>query len=43
VSLVYYSDWPDIQALRRVITEVIVIALKLSPGPKGLIEKPQRP
>ncbi len=43
VRLVYYSDWKDIQALRRLITEVIVIALKLSWGPKGLIEKTLRP
>jgi hypothetical protein len=40
VSLVYYSEWQDIRALmRRVITEVIVIALELSSDPKGLSEK----
>jgi hypothetical protein len=35
VHPLYYSDWQDIRALRRVITEVIVIALKLSWSPKG--------
>ena len=39
VSLVYYSEWQDIQVLRRVITGAIVIALKLSLGPKGLTER----
>ena len=39
VSLVYYSEWQDIQVLRRVITDVVVIALKLSLGPKGLTER----
>src|SRR5205814_7686467 len=39
VSLVYYSDWQDIQALSGLITEVIVIALRLSWDPKGMTEK----
>ena len=36
VRLFNYSDWQYVQALARVITEVIVIALKVRWGPKML-------
>jgi hypothetical protein len=42
VRLLYYNDWQDISAVRREITEVIVIAWKVRLPPKVLKEKALR-
>jgi hypothetical protein len=39
IDLLYYNDWQDVQALTRVITEVIVIALKLRWSPQELEQR----